>query len=468
MGFEDINDTRRKEGPDGVRARSDKARKFQPERSRMNGRDNTFAAPFGDHGREEPPPDLGELDVGDDTTLPAPRGWLLGNSFCRKFLSSVIAEGGTGKTALRYAQLLALATGRASTGEYVFQRARVLIVSLEDDVEEVRRRIFAVCLHYGINISDLRGWLYFSSPGAGAGKLMSIDRKGCAVRGALAEALEAAIIRRKIDLVALDPFVKTHAVPENDNKMIDEVAQILTDLAAKHNIAIDAPHHVRKGPSDPGNSDRWRGASGARDAARLVYSLTPMTPEEAEYFNIPGDKRRFYIRLDSAKVNLAPTIKPKWFKLVGVRLNNGTDLYPSGDEIQVAEPWAPPETCEGLDFGTINRILDTIDAGLQDGEELYTDENAAKVRAAWKAVRDHVPGKGEPQCREVIRQWVKTGLLEHVTYDSKKDRRQSSLQKAATLGPCGYALNGFCRRSNHGPSPLSCQHCAACPMRYPQ
>jgi RecA-family ATPase len=52
-------------------------------------------------------------------------------------MSSLLADGGVGKTALRYAQLLSLAIGRSLTGDYVFQRCRVLIVSLEDDSEEL-------------------------------------------------------------------------------------------------------------------------------------------------------------------------------------------------------------------------------------------------------------------------------------------------------------------------------------------
>ena len=111
-------------------------------------------------------PGLGEWDAGDDTELPPPRGWLLGNIFARKFMSSLLADGGVGKTALRYAQLLSLAAGRSLTGDHVFQRCRVLIVSLEDDADELRRRILALMLHYGIDRSEVKGWLFLSAPGA--------------------------------------------------------------------------------------------------------------------------------------------------------------------------------------------------------------------------------------------------------------------------------------------------------------
>lgn len=57
-----------------------------------------------------------EWDAGDDDEPIPPRGWLLGNTFCRKFISSLIASGGTGKTAVRTAQALSMATGRSLTG----------------------------------------------------------------------------------------------------------------------------------------------------------------------------------------------------------------------------------------------------------------------------------------------------------------------------------------------------------------
>jgi hypothetical protein len=82
----------------------------------------------------------------------------------------------------------------------------------------------------------------------------------------------------------------------------------------------------------------------------------------------------------------------------------------------------PPSTFEDLDNGTLNRILHAIAAGLADGDR-YSDDNAAKNRAAWKAVKIHAPTKTETQCKDVIRQWVKSGLLVRKLYENKGQRR---------------------------------------------
>ncbi|WP_419693200.1 AAA family ATPase [Mesorhizobium muleiense] len=127
---------------------------------------------------KETPTDLGEWDAGDDNDPIPPRHWLLGNIFCRRSVSSLLADGGTGKTALRVAQALSLATGRNLTGAYVFQRCRVLLISLEDDKDELRRRVKAAQMHHGISDSDLKGWLFLAAPGGKAGKLMFLTRGG--------------------------------------------------------------------------------------------------------------------------------------------------------------------------------------------------------------------------------------------------------------------------------------------------
>jgi hypothetical protein len=373
-------------------------------------------------------PELGlqEWDAGDDIELPPPRGWLLGNVFCRNFMSSLLGDGGVGKTAVRYAQALSLASNRPLTGEHVFQRSRVLIVSLEDNKAELQRRILAARMHHGISLSDIKGWLFLAAPGRGAGKIMTTDKKGNTAVGKLAAYLEAVIVARKVDLVMLDPFVKSHSVEENHNSGIDEVCQVLTDMGTKYDIAVDSPHHTSKGIAEPGNVHRGRGASAMADAGRLVYTLGVMSSDEAKTFGIKEEERKYYIRVDSAKVNITkPAGLAKWFHLVGVKLGNATELYPHGDEVQTVEPWKPPETWADIDIALANQILTAIDAGLPDGNR-YTDTRNSGARMAWKVVVVHAPHKNEMQAREIMKSWVDNGVLERRDYTNPATRKPAS------------------------------------------
>jgi hypothetical protein len=88
-----------------------------------------------------------EWDAGVDPGPIPPRQWLLANQFCCGFISSIVSAGAGGKTSVRLLRFISLALGRALCGQHVFRRCRVLVISLEDDRDELQRRIEAVLLH---------------------------------------------------------------------------------------------------------------------------------------------------------------------------------------------------------------------------------------------------------------------------------------------------------------------------------
>jgi RecA-family ATPase len=175
-----------------------------PEKPKANGHDHQDAKDD-DNDDDISLEELGIWNAGQDDYKIPPRQWLLGNIFCRKFLSSVIADGGTGKTALRVAQLISLAIGRSLTGEHVFLRCRVLIISLEDDKDELRRRVYAVARHYHIDPKELDGWLFLSAPK----KLKLAEMKsGSRQAGKLEKLVRKSVKVHNLDIVSLDPFIK--------------------------------------------------------------------------------------------------------------------------------------------------------------------------------------------------------------------------------------------------------------------
>jgi hypothetical protein len=82
-------------------------------------------------------------------------------------MSSLLGDGGVGKTALRIAQLMSCAANVSLTGEHVFVRSRVLLVSLEDSVNELRRRVKACRLRHKVDKENLKGYLFLVCPRTG-------------------------------------------------------------------------------------------------------------------------------------------------------------------------------------------------------------------------------------------------------------------------------------------------------------
>lgn len=363
------------------------------------------------------------IDAGEDEAPIPPRGWLLGKAFCRRFISGLVAQGAGGKTALRLAQAMSLATGRPLTDEHVFERGRVLIVCLEDNIDELRRRVRAAMLHHGVGRGDLHGRFYLWAP---SGLKIAEQRDGSrqVVAGELERQLRAFVAERGIDLVMLDPLVKSHSAEENDNNAIDAVAVILAKIASDLNCAVDVLHHERKaGAADAGDANRGRGASAFRDAARLLYTVTGMTDAEREQFGLSEADRRVLIRLDSAKVNIAPpSTEARWFRIVGVPLGNGTDLYPRGDEVPTVEPWQPPDMWAELTTATVNAILDDIARGPAPGRR-YSNSQNADDRAAWRVVQQHCPKITESQGRKVVSTWIANAMLRAEPYDDPALRK---------------------------------------------
>jgi hypothetical protein len=84
-----------------------------------------------------------------------------------------------------------------------------------------------------------------------------------------------------------------------------------------------------------------------------------------------------------------------------------------------------------------NSILDKLDAGMADGER-YSAASSAKGRAAWRVIQDFTSVKTEAQCREMIRQLIKNGVLVEETYVSPGRREeQQGLRVVATKRPGG-------------------------------
>jgi hypothetical protein len=205
------------------------------------------------------------LRLSEDEEWIPPRPWVLGTTFCRGFLSALIGAGAVGKTGIRIAQALAVATGRELTGEKVWAKCPVLFVCMEDDEAELRRRFRAATKFFGIERSELHDMLIWSVKGE---RLATLTQQGTMRETNLYGDLAKYIKENGVGLVILDPFVKVHEVNENDNVAVDSVVTLLITLAEKLDIADTSP--CQKG-TDPSRGRRRRARGQRADQRRPAF-----------------------------------------------------------------------------------------------------------------------------------------------------------------------------------------------------
>jgi hypothetical protein len=91
--------------------------------------------------------------------------------------------------------------------------------------------------------------------------------------------------------------------------------------------------------------------------------------------------------------------------------------------VQTVERWTPPGLFEGFSTADLNKALDRLRAGMDDGR-LYSPAPSAKARAAWRVLHEICPAQSEERCRKVIAKWVKKGVFTIGSYHDEKERKE--------------------------------------------
>ena len=277
----------------------------------------------------------------DPATIPL-RDWLYGRLLIRQFVTATIAPGGLGKSTLVTAETLAQVSGKNLLGVTPAGRLRVWLWNLEDPKVETERKIQAAALHYGLTAEDIGDRLFVDSGRDQPLVTAIMTRNGAVIVRPVVDALVAEIIRRKIDIIVIDPFVSSHEVPENDNNAQDMVVKEWGRVADRGNCAVHLVDHTRKMGGDAEvTTESSRGAKAKTDAARVVRVVNRMSKEEGEKAGV--ENHRLYFRTYNDKANLQPPAdQSDWFRLKSVDLGNGPlgtrRQRRRGDAVAVAEP----------------------------------------------------------------------------------------------------------------------------------
>jgi hypothetical protein len=277
----------------------------------------------------------------DPATFPQ-RAWLYGRHHIRKFLTSTVAPGGGGKTSLTIVEALAMTTARPLLGITPAGRLRVWIWNGEDPAEELDRRIIAAMTRYNINPEDVDGYLFRDTGRDTPIVIATQTRNGTIIAKPIIDAVIDTIQQNHIDVLIVDPFVKSHKVSENDNSAIDAVASQWATIADVTNTGIDLNHHARKTGGAEITIEDSRGAKALIDASRAARVLNRMTRQEAGNAGVEDATAWRYFRVDNGKSSMAPPPeRADWYKLESINLANN-------DSVGVATAWTWPNPFDGV------------------------------------------------------------------------------------------------------------------------
>ena len=329
------------------------------------------------------------------------REWLFAGHYGRGTVSCTVAPGGFGKTTLLLYELLSMAASGI----------RTWYISGEDPRLELDRRIAAHCQHHGIDgRRAIVPNLFVNDQSSFA---LAIDDNEWLER------LEKQIELNAIDVVALDPFVAFHYLPENDNSAIGGAVKALAAIAQTTQSAIELSHHSRKIMA--GNEltvDDSRGGSAIINAVRSARVINRMTDDEAALAKIEADRRSLYLRVDAGKRNMAPPEKAAWWRLVSVAL-------PNGDNVQAIEPYTFPDAFGGISSADVEWVQSFLRVGGPRRASSQSEDWLGHDLGRHCGRNDTHEKAGVLWANRIIGQWLKNGVFRKVELRDEFRKKKS-------------------------------------------
>jgi hypothetical protein len=280
------------------------------------------------------------------TEVPPPQKWLWDKTVPIGSLTTLIAEGGSGKTWLSLR--LAVAVTRGSPRFLTFsdaprplQQGAVVFVNAEDPPDAVRRRLWAIIQRAVAKIrtkggknadaeiaaykKSIQDNFHFVSLVGKDIKLVEQTGQGRAQWGSgLGRLLEKLRAVKDLALVVLDPLARLHNADENSNTVSTMLVNAGERIAQEFGCAVVVCHHVSKEAATRQivSAHAGRGGGGFGDGARSVLRLTTARDADVEGLRLlrtdgmPVDARDIadgnVVTLHHAKSSYGGRQRPIW------------------------------------------------------------------------------------------------------------------------------------------------------------
>ena len=201
------------------------------------------ARPFAPWGDDGPPPR--EAPPGRASTFysaatlkgkPVPeRQWLVPGMVPQKTVTLFSGDGGTGKSLLALQMAVAAVTGGRWIGKEVKEGA-ALLISAEDDDDELHRRLYDILRAEGRTYDDVAGLTLRSLAGEDA--LLALEGQIALTETTLFRELEERAKDDAPELIVIDTLADVYPANENDRAKVRQFVGILRGLALRQRCAV--------------------------------------------------------------------------------------------------------------------------------------------------------------------------------------------------------------------------------------
>lgn len=261
---------------------------------------------------------------------PPPRKWLLNETIVLGKAGAIVAPGGSSKSQWLLQLAVAVATGLPVADHWhVSQPGNVIVLSAEDDEDEIHRRLKRIADHLTADGHDLaalgitKRLRVFSTIGI---ETLLTRRSASGEVSATAIAERIALMAdefKDVRLIVLDPASRFRGGEENSNEDATRFVEVLEFLAKRTGASVLIAHHTSKasyGRSDDASQGASRGASALTDGLRWQMNLMQTSDKQLQGIGLSkGQSKARYLTASVTKTNYTAFPEP----VILERLDNG-------------------------------------------------------------------------------------------------------------------------------------------------
>lgn len=163
------------------------------------------------------------------------RQWLVPGMVPQKTVTLFSGDGGTGKSLLALQLAVAAVAGTSWIGKSV-QQGSALLISAEDDDEELHRRLDDILQAEGRSYDEVAGLTLRSLAGEDA--LLAVDSQIALMETTLFKELEQRAASDMPALIVIDTLADVYPANENDRAKVRQFVGILRGLALRQRCAV--------------------------------------------------------------------------------------------------------------------------------------------------------------------------------------------------------------------------------------